>query len=155
MQAKHDGHEFDWGIVVNFNKTTEPIRRGPPGQDKRQKSDKTQNINLTVDILLHLEESDKIIDGKYVHLPCPPGKTGIMEVLPVPAKNLLEISSVRVHIPDDLRPLDARLGVIKLLEQVKQRFKDGIPLLDPIQDMKIMDLKFLKLNDELNKFQER
>ena len=41
--------------------------------------------------------------------------------------------------------MDARLSVQKSMLEVQRRFPEGIPLLDPIQDMKITDESFRKL----------
>lgn len=50
-----------------------------------------------------------------------------------------QISSVRVKYPEDLRPLDNRMSVLKTIQEVHKRFPDGFPLLDPIEDMKIKE----------------
>ena len=48
-------------------------------------------------------------------------------------------------MPKDLRPLDQRNDAWKRILEVQSRFPDGIPLLDPVQDMKITDEKFTEL----------
>lgn len=66
------------------------------------------------------------------------------------------ISSVRVYLPKDLLSKEARQGVNQSLVEVRitffvpvslilflrvkveRRFPDGIPLLDPIEDMKVV-----------------
>lgn len=54
--------------------------------------------------------------------------------------NLLEnISSIRIYIPKDLKNQESRLSVQKILKESMKRFPDGIPVLDPIEDMKIDD----------------
>jgi len=73
---------------------------------------------------------------------CPEGQ---FEVVPVLLPLISAISSVRISIPQDLRPTDARNGVAKTLQQVNKRFPDGIPLLDPIEDMQIQDEDFKKI----------
>lgn len=48
------------------------------------------------------------------------------------------MSIVRLYIPKDLVPLEARENMLKILSEVYSRFvKDGIPLLDPEEDMKV------------------
>lgn len=54
-------------------------------------------------------------------------------------ETVTEISSVRLYFPEDLRPIDSRLTVLKTLQEVKKRFPNGLPQLDPIEDMKIKD----------------
>lgn len=62
-----------------------------------------------------------------------------MQVVPVLVHLLSAISSVRLYIPKDLRPLDNRQSVLKSIQEVQKRFPDGVPLLDPIDDMGIQD----------------
>lgn len=48
------------------------------------------------------------------------------------------LSSIRLFIPKDLLPLEARENTLKKVSEVLSRFaKDGIPLLDPEEDMKV------------------
>ena len=52
---------------------------------------------------------------------------------------ITKVSSIRVYFPKDLRSRDSRISVLKSLQEVQNRFPDGIPLLDPIEDMGIKD----------------
>jgi hypothetical protein len=70
---------------------------------------------------------------------------GQIEVVPVLLPLIDGISSVRVYVPKDLRTPDARKSVGKTLAEVHKRFKDGVPLLDPIEDMHIEDDNFKKI----------
>lgn len=48
------------------------------------------------------------------------------------------LSSIRLFIPKDLLPQEARENTLKKVSEVLSRFsKDGIPLLDPEEDMKV------------------
>jgi len=55
------------------------------------------------------------------------------------------LSTIRVYIPKDLRPLESRQSVGRSIREVIKRFPDGIPYLDPIEDMKIEDSNLKKL----------
>ncbi len=57
-------------------------------------------------------------------------------------RHLSKLSSVRLYVPKDLRSSDSRYSVYKSLEEVQKRFPDGLPLLDPIKDMKIKQEEF-------------
>lgn len=52
---------------------------------------------------------------------------------------ITKLSSIRVYFPKDLRSLDSRMSVLKTVQETKKRFADGLPLLDPIEDMGIKD----------------
>lgn len=77
--------------------------------------------------------------------PCPPGEKGEPLVVPVLLSTIEAISRLRIFLPKDLRPLQARETVWKSILEVQRRFPDGIALLDPIQDMEVKDDKFQAL----------
>lgn len=57
-------------------------------------------------------------------------------------KHLAKFSSVRLYVPKDLRSSDSRYSVYKAMEAVEKKFPDGLPLLDPVRDMKIKQEEF-------------
>ena len=78
-------------------------------------------------------------------LPCPAGQKGDPQVVPVLLSTVESLSHLRVHLPNDIRSSQARETVWKTIQEVHRRFPDGIPLLDPIQNMQITDEKFKAL----------
>lgn len=78
-------------------------------------------------------------------LPCPSGQKGDPQVVAVLLSTLNSISHLRVHLPKDIRSSQARETVWKTIQEVHRRFPDGIPLLDPVQNMRITDDKFKQL----------
>jgi ATP-dependent RNA helicase DOB1 len=77
--------------------------------------------------------------------PCPPGGKGTPLVVPVLLATIEGISHLRLYLPKDLRQDQARETVWKSVLEVHKRFTDGVPLLDPIQNMGIKDEKFKEL----------
>jgi ATP-dependent RNA helicase DOB1 len=80
--------------------------------------------------------------------PGPPGinpKEGRMEVVPVTLATIDSISTIRIPISKDLKSIDQRLDLRKTVEEVKRRFPDGVPNLDPIKNMSIKDESFKTL----------
>jgi ATP-dependent RNA helicase DOB1 len=77
--------------------------------------------------------------------PCPSGQKGEPLVVPVLLSTIDALSQLRIFLPKDLRPLQARETVWKSLLEVQRRFPDGIPLLDPVLNMDIKDDKFRAL----------
>ena len=65
--------------------------------------------------------------------------------MPVLLPHLTKLSSVRVYLPKDLRPAENRKVVMTAIEEVKKRFPDGLPLLNPVKDMHISDDEFKKI----------
>eukprot|EP00002_Diphylleia_rotans_P027081 TRINITY_DN541_c0_g1_i1.p1 TRINITY_DN541_c0_g1~~TRINITY_DN541_c0_g1_i1.p1 ORF type:complete len:1028 (-),score=254.82 TRINITY_DN541_c0_g1_i1:2032-5115(-) len=128
-----DGTEdWGWGVVVNFQK---------------RQQDKSSNESVTsryvVDVVLHCQPIDKSAATTAVKPQmCPLTDKGEMQVVPVSLALLNGFSSLRIVIPKDLRSSESRQSVGKSLREVLRRFPSGIPMLDPIQDMKIEDEVF-------------
>lgn len=76
-----------------------------------------------------------------------------MEIVPVLHSYIHKISSLRIYHPNDLRPKTARLSVLKTINEVKKRFSDKIPLLNPIKDMNIKDDSFKAIVGMIEKFE--
>jgi hypothetical protein len=49
----------------------------------------------------------------------------LYQVVPVLLPLVARFSSIRIHLPPDLRQSDARHGVFKTITEVKRRFPDG------------------------------
>ena len=62
-----------------------------------------------------------------------------------PESQVDRLSSVRVYSPKDMRPIEGRVRVQKSIAEVMKRFPDGIPLLNPEEDMKVEGSNFRKL----------
>ena len=84
-----------------------------------------------------------------------PGERGEMKVVPVSMNVIQKISQVRLYFSNDLRPPERRLSVLRSIEEVEKRFPCGIPLLDPVNDMKIQDREFQELLKNITLFEER
>lgn len=77
--------------------------------------------------------------------PCPRGEKGEPLVVPVLLSTIEKLAHLRIYLPKDIRSLASRETVYKSVQEVKSRFPDGIPLLDPVANQKITDDKFLNL----------
>ncbi|XP_068727369.1 exosome RNA helicase MTR4-like [Montipora capricornis] len=128
IQVKNNDTDFGWGVVLNFQKKA------------NQKSGPSQGETLfVIEALLNCSsKSVKSADGDKPQ-PCGPDEKGEMQVVPILLHLVQAISSVRLYIPKDLRSLDSRQSVGKSVKEVKRRFPDGLPLLDPVEDMGIKD----------------
>lgn len=77
--------------------------------------------------------------------PCAPNQKGVALVVPVLLSTIEGISHLRVYLPQDLRSEQARETVWKSVLEVHRRMPDGVPLVDPIENMGIKDVKFQEL----------
>ncbi|CAD6206218.1 GSCOCG00010022001-RA-CDS [Cotesia congregata] len=124
IKIKNGNNIFDWGVVINFRK-------------KNSKNPK-ENAVIIIDMLLHISKDST----ECAPMPCAENEDGEFEIVPVMHTLISEISTLRLPIPQDLRPPDNRKSVLKSIKEVKKHFPDGIPLLDPLKDMGIADSTF-------------
>ncbi|KAJ3760892.1 rRNA-processing arch domain-containing protein [Lentinula raphanica] len=159
VKVKHDRRDFGWGTVVNFHKRSTPKNQPVP------QADIPPHEQYIVDVLLNcasggvLSTSTKdkapvtpTPDGIQ---PCPPNQKGVLLVVPVLLSTLDGISHLRIYLPKDLRPEPSRETAWKSILEVQRRFPDGIPVLDPIKDMKIKDEKFRALIEKTEAMENR
>lgn len=133
-----ESKKWDWGVVVNF--TT-----------KNGSDSTTAAPDTVVHILLNCVSDGKASETELPQ-PAPLGTLGLsssttseMKICPVPLEMLESISSLRVYIPKDLRTLESRQAVGKSVKEVMRRFPQGVPLLDPQEDMDIQDEHFKRI----------
>ncbi|XP_011268411.1 exosome RNA helicase MTR4 [Camponotus floridanus] len=138
VKVRNEFETFDWGIIVNFKK-------------KNQKNPVKDKTIIIIDILLHISKDSK--EGNPI--PCREGEEGEMEVVPVSHNLISQISSLRLYYPKDLRPSDNRKSVLKTIREVKKRFPDGPPLLNPITDMHIEDQSFKDIVKKIEALEKR
>ena len=152
VRIKHQNLDFGWGAVVNF------VARKP---DKHQKAeDIIPQESYVVDVLL--EVADSSMNGTKTHQQIPQGirppldgEKSRMDVVPVLLSCTDAISLVKILLPDDLRPIDVRNNVRKSLKVVQEKFPDGVPHLDPIENMGITDDSFKKLLRKIEVLESR
>nr|XP_002131169.1 exosome RNA helicase MTR4 [Ciona intestinalis] len=148
VKVRNGEHEFGWGVVVNFQKK-QPKSSGPMrGGDEPQPE-------YVVDVLLNCDKEG--LHSVAVRLPRP-AKDSLkseMAVVPIMLPLIKALSSVRLFLPKDLRPLDNRQSLLRALEEVKKRFPDGIPLLDPVEDMSIKDDRLKSIVKKTEAFERR
>merc|ERR1711892_1548 len=143
VRVNSGDQEFGWGALVNMKR------------QKPQNETSLEDDTYVVDVLLHVTK--ETAKSKIASELCavPQGEKGEMVVIPLLLPLIQQISSVRLFIPADLRPLDNRMAVLKSIGEVKKRFPDTVPLLDPIQDMKIGDKQFKEVIRKIGTFEKR
>ena len=68
-----------------------------------------------------------------------------MEVIPVSLNSIHEISSITLHLPNDLTSRKNKDIILETLRGIMDKFKGFPPLLHPVKDMKIDDKKLDEL----------
>uniref|UniRef100_A0A8C6KK91 Exosome RNA helicase MTR4 n=1 Tax=Nothobranchius furzeri TaxID=105023 RepID=A0A8C6KK91_NOTFU len=143
VKVKNEDADFGWGVVVNFCKKT------------NVKAATNAEPLYVVEVLLHCSKESVKDAATEAAKPAAAGETGEMQVVPVMLHLLTSLSSVRLYIPKDLRPFDNRQLMLKSIQEVQKRFPDGVPLLDPIDDMGIKDPALKKVIQKVEAFEHR
>ena len=99
------------------------------------------------------------VEGKGVApRPMPKNAVGIeakLQVVPVTLQLIDQISSLRVYAPKDLRSQESMKTLWKRIEELLARHPDGLPQLDPIEDMQITDESFRKVVEKVSALEYR
>ncbi|KAL0348195.1 UNVERIFIED_CONTAM: DExH-box ATP-dependent RNA helicase DExH9 [Sesamum angustifolium] len=120
--------EVTWGVIINFERVK------AVSEDDANK--KPEDASYTVDVLTRCRVHKDEIARKTIRiLPLKePGEPAIDN-----------LSSIRLVIPKDLLPSEARENTLKKVSEVLTRFaKEGMPLLDPEDDMKVQSSSYRK-----------
>lgn len=142
LKVKNGEDDFGWGAVVNVQK-------------KANQSKSEAEVQYVCEVLLHLSPETAHASSSASIKPCPPGKKGEMQVVPILVHLIQSISSVRLYIPKDLRSPDSRLSVLKSIQEVLRRFSGALPPLDPIDDMGIREKGLKEVIKKIEAFEHR
>ncbi|KAK2972595.1 hypothetical protein RJ640_007767 [Escallonia rubra] len=150
VKIREGGTDWGWGVVVNVvKKPPAPSGSLPPALSSSRGS------SYIVDTLLHcsLGSSENGSRPK----PCPPrhGEKGEMHVVPVQLPLISALSKLRISVPSDLRPVEARQSVLLAVQELGKRFPQGLPKLNPVKDMSIEDPEVVELMNQIEKFEEK
>ncbi|KAI0674209.1 antiviral helicase [Trametes maxima] len=157
ITVKTGTNDFGWGIIVNYQKRLPPKNRPGPKLE-----DVPAHEQYIVDVLLYCTKGSTLPKDRNVTTPtpggiqpCPSGRGGEPITVPVLLSTIDSISKLRTHLPKDLRSLQQRETTWKAVMEIKSRFPAGIPLLDPISDMKITDDKFKQLVQKVDTMEKK
>ncbi|CAN8104194.1 unnamed protein product [Discula destructiva] len=141
------GDDFDWGVVINFTRRRSPAA-GEPAHSPQE--------SIFIDVLLRLDGSSDEVRGRTLPTKgvMPSGVRPFLEnqskycrfeVVPVLLNCVKAFGQIRLFVKGDLKTEQEKGTTGKNLEEAKRRFPDGIPILDPIENMGIHDDSFKKL----------
>ncbi|KAL6789800.1 nuclear exosomal RNA helicase [Trichoderma sp. SZMC 28012] len=147
------GLDFGWGVI------TDAYSRRPP---KLGEPDYPPQESHIIEVLLYIsKDSAEIIPGQLSG-DMPPGlkpsgeEDGMFAVVPCLLTCIKAISQIRIFIPKDgLKSDDERKDASKALSEVQRRFPDGVPILDPLENMDISDESFKQLLRKIEVLESR
>lgn len=126
-----------WGIIINFQRVK--------SVSEDEASKKPEDASYTVDVLTRCVVSKDGGGAKRTTKIIPLKDPGEPFVVSVPLSQIYSLSTVRVIISKDLLPVEARENTLKKVSEVLSRFsKEGVPLLDPEEDMKVQSSSYRK-----------
>ena len=170
-----DEENYGWGIIVRYKKKAGTGTAGSAGL----MASNADGPEHSIDVLLpcvdrHFDDISPNAEarreedlanvgllwrGTAQH--CRPSlsedKPGIasMREFTVGLDTIDRISAVRLFVPQDTKPTEARKSIMKSLKEVQRRFPDGLPLLDPVKDLRINVVEFNKLLERCEELKQR
>lgn len=144
FKLSFNGYEFGWVPLIKYEKKPNPQNPLSP--------DLMYFIHAAVP--LSKESAHRLRDTSQARPP-QKGQRGQIEVLAFAFDAISAVSKVRLKIPQELKTFEAKQSVGAALEEIFQRFKNHLPELDPIENMKISDETLIKNIKQLDDFTKR
>ncbi|EGG14109.1 DEAD/DEAH box helicase [Cavenderia fasciculata] len=141
VKIRDETNEWGYGVILNFYK-----------RQTKPNGITDQSFEIVVDILLNCDPK-----AVGVPKPMPAGQVGEPQIVPVSLKMFDGITSICLVIKKDLSQQDLKVQLFKALRETENRFKKdgGMPMIDPIEDMKITDQNFKKLVRKIESLESR
>ncbi|KAF8711132.1 hypothetical protein HU200_029140 [Digitaria exilis] len=149
VKVRDGSTDWGWGVVVNVVKKPPASGTLPPSLSA------SRSNNYIVDTLLHCSSSSNENGSRSKPCPPHPGEKGEMHVVPVPLPLVSGLSSVRINIPPDLRPSEARQNILFAVQELGKRYPQGLPKLHPINDMGIQEPELVDLVHKLEDLEQK
>ncbi|OAQ88893.1 ATP-dependent RNA helicase DOB1 [Purpureocillium lilacinum] len=148
------GQDFGWGVVVKHEPRKAP-KLGEPEHAPQE--------SVIVNVLLPLAASSSSVypgqpsaEMQAGLVPANGDEEVIYETVPCLLSCVKAISQIRIFLPKDgLRTDQDKETAFKSLSEVKRRFPDGVPILDPLENMDITDESFKKLLRKIEVLESR
>ena len=170
-----DGENYGWGVIVRYKRKAGTGTAGSAGKAALSTDGPVHNVDILLACVdRHFDDNSPsatarreedlanlglLWRGTSSH--CRPvssdDKQNIisMREFTVGLDTIDRISAVRLFVPQDTKPQEARKNIMKSLKEVQRRFPDGLPLLDPVKDLKIDVGEFNKLLQRASELKER
>ncbi|SCV00322.1 LANO_0F06282g1_1 [Lachancea nothofagi CBS 11611] len=137
-------YDYGWAAVVDFAKRTN--KRDPSATY-------TDHESYIVNVVVNTMYADAPVNLIKPFNPSFPegirparaGEKSISAILPITLASIRNVGNLRLYMPNDIRASSQRDVVGKSLKEVKRRFPEAVPLIDPVKNMKIEDEEFKKL----------
>jgi ATP-dependent RNA helicase DOB1 len=142
--VKRNGVDFGLAIVLNIQKVFTKSK----SHDISKLPEGSKNY---VDALINCKPGSTEADP----IPCAEGEKGELILVGLEFSSISSLSTIRLNTPKEVKSVESRQKLGKSLQDVKSRFKTGLPLLDPVKDMRINDANFVKISQKIKVLEER
>jgi ATP-dependent RNA helicase DOB1 len=147
VYIKQKDVDWGWGCVINFLRKRMRVR----GDGPRNSTSDPQYMYI-IDVMVHIKKRQ--FKGDKVE-PAPIKEDGEMEVVPMLLETIQELSSVVLVLPNDLIRSENKFIVKESLREVHHQFQNGIPIMDPIKEMKITDGDLIETVKKIETFNKK
>ena len=172
LDTSIDGEAYGWGALVSSQKKVGTGTAGSAGK----LAEETNEPTWSLDVLLfcvdrHFDSADSKGKGEDAEnasmlwrgtsrhcrpaLPSDDPKLVSMRLFTVGLDSIDRISAVKLFIPSDVHPPEARKTVGFSVKEVHKRFPDGIPLLDPVKDLGVNEGEFKTMMERATELTKR
>lgn len=145
-----DGKEnYGWGAVVDFAKR---VNKRNPSVEYTDHESYIVNVvvnSMYIDAPINLLKPFNPVFPEGIRA-AKDGEKSMSVIIPITLESIRSVGNLRLFMPKDIRASGQADVVGKSLNEVKRRFPDGIPLIDPVKNMKIDDEDFQKLLRKIN-----
>ena len=142
--ASSSGALFDWGCIVSLSKK-KPSQSSLSPSNHHAAKEASAQAKAVYEVEALVACSPAVFKNEQRHVPARKDETHEMMIIRVDLSRVHLISSIRIYLAKDLKPLDKRQAAGLAIGQVKKKYEgSSIPLLDPVQDLGIKDESFLK-----------
>ncbi|XP_060208974.1 DExH-box ATP-dependent RNA helicase DExH10-like isoform X4 [Lycium barbarum] len=144
------GKDWGWGVVVNVAKKPPAALGSLPAALSA-----SRGSGYIVDTLLHCSLGSSENGSRPKPCPPRPGEKGEMHVVPVQLPLISSLSKLRISVPSDLRPLEARQSIFLAVQELEKRFPEGLPKLNPVKDMGIEDPEVVDMVNQIEELEKK
>lgn len=148
------GTGYGWGVVIDSMARKAPKAGDPPYPP---------NESYFIDVLLKISANSKDFTHKVKPVGAMPeginpekdGEKSRWEIVPCLLSCLHTLSQIRVFLPKKCESRSDKDTLGNSVDEVYRRFPDGIPILDPLENMGINDDSFKKLLRKIEVLESR
>lgn len=143
IRVKVGSDNYGWAIVISYTKF----------DNKRNIQTVSDHDSYIVKVFVNTMFSDAPVQLiKQFDTTLPLGirparddESATTAIIPITLNSIQEVSSCRSILPKDLNDKQSRKTLNKALKEIVKRHPDGLPILDPVNKMKIKDEDFLMI----------